>query len=222
MKNSLLALAACLIAMVGNAQKTHNPGDFDKVKVYDRISAELIPSSTTKVEIDGTRSDDVEVINRNGELKVRMRTTQLLKGEEITAKIYYVNLEDIQVSEGASIGSSSAVKSYDVKLEVKSGGSINLQVDATEFNATVSTGGSVKVVGKAANGKLSVSTGGAIDAKELRLDRAEAVVKAGGNIAVNAKDKLTARVTTGGSIEVHGKPTKVDKKVTLGGSINIL
>ena len=221
MKKGILAVCAGLFSLAAMAQKVHNPGDFNDLKVFDRISAELIPSDQSRVEIEGSRSEDVEVINKNGELKIRMRTTKLLTGENIQAKVYYVKLEDIQASEGASIGSSSPVKNYEVQLAVKSGGSINLSVEADEFEGSVSTGGSLKVVGQATRGKLAVTTGGTINAKELQLDRAKADVKAGGSITVKAKDHVEARVTTGGTIDIYGKPLEVDKKVTLGGSINM-
>lgn len=222
MKKAFFGLVAGLMSVTAFAQKVYNPGDFKEIKVFDRISVELIPGQFAKVEVDGSRSEDVEVINKNGELKVRMRTTKLLQGETVNARIYYKIVDEIQASEGATIGSSSPVKNYDLQVNVKSGGMINLEIDAEEIAASVSTGGSVKLTGKATRAVYNVSTGGDINANNLAVDRAKATVKAGGTIDLKAVDKVEARVVTGGTINVHGKPAEVDQKVTLGGSINIL
>ena len=51
------------------AQETRNVGDFNSLKVYDRIPVELVKSSKSKVEITKGNNTDVEVVNKNGELK---------------------------------------------------------------------------------------------------------------------------------------------------------
>ena len=71
------------------AQTSKNLGDFNEVKVFDRIVVNLVQSSENKIEIEGTRHSEVEVINKNGELKIRMPFGNLLQGENITATLYY-------------------------------------------------------------------------------------------------------------------------------------
>jgi hypothetical protein len=85
---------------------TKNLGDFDQVKVFDRISLQLVPANENKIEITGDRREDVEIVNKNGELKVRMKLKKLLKGEDITAILYYKNeIETIEASEGSYVSS---------------------------------------------------------------------------------------------------------------------
>ena len=57
-----------LIAQLGFSQQTSlkNPGDFDTVKVFDKISVQLVPSEENKVQITGKYNSDVEIVNNNG------------------------------------------------------------------------------------------------------------------------------------------------------------
>ena len=75
---------------------TKNPGEFTGVKVFDQISVKLIPSDESKVEISGLRAEEVEVINKNGELKIRMPFKKLLQGETIEATVYYQKLQRLK------------------------------------------------------------------------------------------------------------------------------
>jgi hypothetical protein len=48
-----------LINSLGFAQVTKNLGEFDKISVFDRISVQLIPSNTNRIEIKGSRAQEV-------------------------------------------------------------------------------------------------------------------------------------------------------------------
>lgn len=79
MKNILAGAIAIVAVQFSFAQTVKNVGTFSSLKVYDKIPVVLIPSTSNKVEVNGKKSSDVEVINKNGELKVRMTTTNLLQ-----------------------------------------------------------------------------------------------------------------------------------------------
>jgi hypothetical protein len=66
-----------------------NVGDFTKVTAFDQIDVMLIPSDENKVILNGSGSDEVELINRNGELKIRMLLTKMFNGDDISAIVYY-------------------------------------------------------------------------------------------------------------------------------------
>jgi hypothetical protein len=56
------------------------------------------------VVITGSREQEVEVVNKNGELKLRMPFLNYIRND-ITIKLYYKKLDGISVSEGASVAS---------------------------------------------------------------------------------------------------------------------
>ena len=67
-----------LLVQVAYSQTSKNFGDFSAVKVYDRISVTLVKSSENKIQVKGD-DPDVEIVNKNGELKIRMIPTQLMQ-----------------------------------------------------------------------------------------------------------------------------------------------
>ena len=94
-----------LLSQIGFSQEstTKNLGDFDAVKVFDKISLQLIPSEESKIELSGKNSSEVEIVNNNGELKVRMPIGKFLSGEDVTALLYYKNIQSLDACEGSYI-----------------------------------------------------------------------------------------------------------------------
>ena len=60
-----LAFVAVTSILTAQNPKEKEVGDFNEVKVYDRIEVNLIKSKTNKVEITGDDIEDVEVINKD-------------------------------------------------------------------------------------------------------------------------------------------------------------
>jgi hypothetical protein len=77
------------LSQITIAQVTRNLGDFDEVKVFDKINVKLIPSSENKIEVKGSRADEMQTVNRNGELKIRMPFPKLLSGDDIVVLLYF-------------------------------------------------------------------------------------------------------------------------------------
>ena len=72
MKSSFLNFLAFLAFSTSFAQTEKNVGDFTKVTAFDQIDVTLVPGNENKVILTGANSNVVELINKNGELKVRM------------------------------------------------------------------------------------------------------------------------------------------------------
>ena len=204
---------------IGFSQVTKDPGDFNKVKVYDRISAELVPSDVNKVELTGNRAKDVIVVNKNGELKVGMPATKLLQGEEIEAKIYYKSLKSVDGSEGAFISSGKVVNVPKLEITAKEGAEVKLELDVEILRVKSVTGATVRLEGKASDSEISIGTGGIVEAQNLDTERTDVSINAGGEAEVKASKYVKARTKAGGEITIHGKPETTDKKSILGGSI---
>ncbi|RZJ71947.1 head GIN domain-containing protein [Flavobacterium sp.] len=210
---------AVLGSSFGFSQVTKDPGDFTKVKVYDRISAELIPSDANKVEITGNRSKEVIIVNKNGELKLGMPATKLLQGEEIEAKIYYKEIKSVDASEGAFISSGKPLSAARLEVTAKEGAEIKLELDSEILKVKSVTGATVRLEGKASDSEISIGTGGIVEAKNLITERTDVSINAGGEADVNATKYVKARTKAGGEITIFGKPQTTDKKSILGGTI---
>jgi len=215
----ILVLAVVFMAQISMAQVTKNLGDFDGLKVFDRINVELIPSTENKIEIKGTRSSEVEVVNNNGELKVRMSLKKLLDGEEITAKLYFNKLESIDGSEGAYIICSEPFKQTSIAVTAKEGAEINLKLEVEKAKIKSVTGGIIKISGSAKNQEASLGTGGILEAMNLETSQTTVTITTGGEADVKATELVDAKVRAGGTITVYGSPKQVNKKTVLGGTI---
>lgn len=217
-----IIVTVLLISQLFFAQEiTKDLGRFNEVKIYDRISAELIPSDKNYIEISGKRSSEVEVIQKNDELKVRMPITKLLKGENISVKIYYnQTLEEIEAFEGSLVTSSHVIKADDLEITAKEGSQINLEIEVEELDVKVVTGGEIMLRGTVAGEmEADIKTGGVLDAKKLKTKRTEVSINAGGEAEVFATDFVKARTKAGGTIHIYGKPAKIDQQTFAGGTI---
>lgn len=220
MKHAYLLLLCFAASAV--AQISRNPGDFDRLKVFDRISVELVPSETPKVEIKGSRASDVIIANKNGELKIAMPPSKLLDGEEIQAIVYYSRLKAIDATEGSFIASSKVVSADRLELNAKEGGHIKLELDVIRLSTRAVTGGKAELSGKAENNDISIGTGGSVKAATLATETTNVDINAGGSADIAATEKVKARTKAGGDVRIHGKPKLLDQNSVLGGSIKIV
>ena len=67
-----IVFSLLIFSTVAFAQETKNVGNFNKVTSFDRIDVFLVPSDENKVQLDGKDAEEVELVNKNGELKIRM------------------------------------------------------------------------------------------------------------------------------------------------------
>lgn len=216
-----LSIIVLLLASgLGFSQVTKNVGDFNSIAVFDRISVELIKSNESKIEIKGDRADEVELVNKNGNLKVRMKLKKLLDGEEITAKVYYKSLESIDASEGSYVISDDVFKQSSIKANAKEGSEIRVNIDVEKATLRAVTGGILQIKGSASNQDASVGTGGILRAEGLETSQTTVTITTGGEADVRATELVDAKVRAGGTITVFGSPKQINKKTTLGGSIN--
>ncbi|MEC5165204.1 hypothetical protein RCH18_000931 [Flavobacterium sp. PL11] len=215
----LVIIVLIFLSQISIAQVTRNLGDFDEVKVFDKINVKLIPASENKIVITGSRAEEVQMVNKNGELKIRMPFPKLLSGDDIMIKLYYKRLESISVSEGSYISSENDFKQTSLDLHSTSGGEINLKVNVDKISIKANAGGIVNISGKATNQNVKITSGGILNAKDLETAQTTISVSAGGQSEVRASTLVDAKVKAGGSIYIYGKPKQINQDIFIGGTI---
>ncbi|RZJ30731.1 MAG: DUF2807 domain-containing protein [Flavobacterium sp.] len=221
MKNLLIALIV-MASMSVKAQDNRNIGDFNEVKVFDQITVVLMKSDETRAEISGSRKSDVEIVNKNGQLKIRMRLGRLLDGEDVKVTLYYKELHSVDASEGSHIESSETMKLPKIMITAKEGAEIELNLDVQNADVKSVTGAIVRLAGTAENLKASLGTGGILEAEPLQTEQADVSINAGGEAKITASDLVDASVKAGGEIKIYGHPKQVNKKTALGGDITVV
>jgi hypothetical protein len=218
MKKAMLILLACVVQTTF-AQVTRDLGEFSAIKIYDRLTVLLILSSENKIIITGNREGEVEVVNNNGELKLRMPFPKLLSGEDISVKLYFKNIESIAVSEGSQVSSEAKFKQTIMDLNAREGAEIKIDLDVEKVNVKAVTGGIIELSGQASNQDVTLMTGGILKSKELETSQTTISVSAGGNAEIHATTLVDAKVRAGGSIYIYGSPKQINRETLFGGTI---
>ncbi|HJS00169.1 MAG TPA: head GIN domain-containing protein [Flavobacterium sp.] len=212
-------VAIAIISQATFAQVTKKIGEFSSLKVFDKLTVKLIASTENKAIISGDKVNEVEVVNNNGELKLRMSIKQMLSGDAITIKLYYKNIDDISASEGASISSDAVFKQTIFNLSAKEGAKINLKVDSQKVNVKAVSGGVIELSGGAINQDVVIMSGGVLRSRNLETSQTTVSVSAGGNAEINASTLVDAKVKAGGTVSIYGKPKQINQQTILGGKI---
>ena len=214
-----ILMLAILAVQFSFAQVKKEVGEFDKVRVFDRISVELVPSNENRIEISGSRSSEVEVVNKNGELKIRMPFKKLLDGEEINAVLYFKRLETIDAAEGSYVGSDTPFNQSALEVSAKEGAEVKVSGELQKLTGKAFTGGTLTLSGTSVNQEITIGAGGIVHAKDLKTDQTTVSISAGGEAKIYATELVDAKIKAGGTISIYGKPRQVNQKTTLGGTI---
>jgi len=220
MKNIIVAIFL-IGSLFSNAQETIEKeiGEFSTVKVFDLINLKMIASNENRVIISGDNKKNVEVVNNNGKLKIRMNIKESYDGNDTVVVLYYVSVDAIDANEGALVTVKEPLKQYEIDLRTQEGAEITAVLETTYANFKAVTGGIINVSGSSKNQNISISTGGEFNAKEFITEKSEISINAGGEAFIYATEFVDAKVKAGGNVYIYGKPKEINESTILGGKI---
>jgi len=219
----VILIAFLAVGQFMAAQVTKNLGDFTTVRAFDQINVTLVKSTANKIEIKGEKAGDVEVVTKGNDLKIRMKLSKLLQGDDIEATVYYTgNLDKIEASEGAFVGSADTFKGTAFEVNAKEGSTIKLNLEVSKLKSSAGSGSTLEFNGTATNHDVVLKSGGILKGKSLETAQTAVTINAGGEADVYATDFVDAKTRAGGDINVYGNPKQVNQSKTAGGSINIV
>ena len=222
MKKKFLGIFLFVGIIFSFGQVERAVGNFSSLKVYDRINVELIESSKNTVEITGDEDGRIEIINKNGELKIRTKTTQFLKGENVRVKVYYDNLNEIQASQGAVIISNEILKANALKLISNEGSSIILELKVNQLAVRGNSGGEFKLLGSAKSQDIVMNSGAVFNGEKIKGKQVSIAVNAGGEAKVYTTETISAKIRAGGNIKIYGNPKNRNVSTLIGGKIHFI
>lgn len=217
MRKLIFSLLAMSSVAFGQIEK--KPGDFNKVTAFDQIDVILIPGNENIVQVDGKNAEDVELVNKNGELKIRMPLTKLLDGDNISVTVYYTDIDAVEANEGSRIACNDKIEGTSFDIIAKEGSQVKLILNVDKLNVRVANGSIVTLEGEAKFQDVLVNSGGIYEAEKLTTNQTTITNNAGGNAEIFATDLVDAKVRAGGNITIYGKPKKINSKVVAGGNI---
>lgn len=219
-----IVLAVLLIVQMATAQKaiTKELGTFSAIKAFDQIEVLLVKSDKNSIDIKGSRAADVEVVTKNDELKIRMKLTKLLQGDDVSVTVYYKGtINHIEASEGARVSSQETFKATAFELNAKEGAEIKLSLETQKLKSKAASGGILDIIGNASNHDALITSGGIFRGHDLKTEQTAVTINAGGEADVYATEFVDAKTRAGGDINIYGNPKQVDQKTAMGGRIEI-
>ena len=217
MKKIVFSLLAITSMAFGQIEK--KVGDFNKVTAFDRIDVMLISGNENIVQLDGKEAEEVELINKNGELKIRMPLTKLMDGDNISVTVYYKNLTAVEANEGSKIACGDKIKATSFDIIAKEGSEVKLILDVDKLKVKVKNGSTVDLQGNALTQEAIVNSGGRYLALGLKTNQTSITVTAGGEALIFATNIVDAKVRAGGNITINGEPKQINKDIVAGGTI---
>ena len=215
-----LAFIFLVFSSMAFAQTEKKVGEFNKVTSFDKIDVTLIESTENKVVLNGSNSKDVELVNKNGELKIRMPFSKMMQGDAISVTVYFKKIDAVEANEGSRIATSDEINAINFDIICKEGSEIKIpNLQASRLQVKVSQGSIVTVRGTVKNQDILSNSGGKYDGQDCTTEQTVVTVNAGGMAHVYATELVDAKTRAGGEIMIYGKPKQINEKKIAGGSI---
>ena len=214
-----LVYTLLLISSIAFCQIEKKVGDFDKVTSFDKIDVFLVKSTENKIVIDGKDANLVELVIKNGELKIRMPLTKLLSGDNISVTVYFTSITAAEANEGSRIACGDKINSTSFDIIAKEGSEIKLLLEVKKLTSRVTNGSKVTLEGKASNQDVVINSGGIFEGQKLTTEQTTITVNAGGEADIYASEFVDAKVRAGGEIMIFGNPKQINQKTVAGGTI---
>jgi hypothetical protein len=216
----------------GNNAKVKGNGDITTVTVttsnYDAVEVagfmDVILESGSEGTITVTTDANVQpyvIVESDGNvLTIKIKnhiSINSSKGIKIT--VPFSDLSGVKLSGSGSIKGDDTIKTDAFEASVTGSGDVELKVAANTLDAKVTGSGDLELSGSAKDLEVKVTGSGDFEGANLSSDNTQAYVSGSGDIEVNAKNSIKARITGSGGIKYSGNPAKSDTKVSGSGKI---
>jgi hypothetical protein len=219
MKNLNLILFIVCTQLFSQTPTTKTLGEFSELKVYDLINVELIKASENKIIISGANSNNINIIQKNSTLKIRMKLKYKFNGAETQVKIYYTDIDIIDANEGSFVFSKDIIKQYEIVLKAQEGSQISVKTETKQLIVKSVTGSTITTTGTSENQDITIRTGGVYKGGNNTVENTGLSIKAGGEAAVKTTNVLDIKIFSGGDVHIYGTPKQLKQKKIFGGRI---
>lgn len=214
-------LVILLLTVNAYAQETleKNIDEFSTVKVFDLINLKMIKSDQNKVVVSGKNRREVDIVNSNGTLKIRMNIEESFDGNDTVVVLYYTSVDVIDANEGAKVMVKEPIEQYEIDLKVQEGAEISADIKSTYANFRAVTGGILNVTGSSKNQDITIFTGGIFNGKDCASTYTKISINAAGEAYINATDIADIKLRAGGNVYVYGNTKEINESSVLGGTV---
>ncbi|MEJ2162459.1 MAG: DUF2807 domain-containing protein [Robiginitalea sp.] len=220
MRTLLLCLLTCYgTGLLAQGIVNREVGDFQEIKVFDLIEVNLIQSDENRIIIKGKNTQDINFVNKDGVLKLRMPLEKKFQGEDTFIEVYYRDLRTIDANEGARITVNELLEQDRIELRAQEGAQIEAGLKVRDAEIRAVTGGVILASGVATNQVITIYTGGIFEGRDLKTNFSSIKMSAGGEAELFASEEVNIQIRAGGDVYVYGDPIRVNKDTMMGGRI---
>lgn len=210
-----------LVAQISYAQ-SKDVKPFTGLAISGNISAEIIKSNEERVEYEIIKGDSDHLIIKNKDKVLVVKTESSGSYDKETkakVKIYYKNINDLEISSGVTVRIEDPIESRHFVLEVSSGSSVTLGLVAEKADIEVSSGSSVTLEGHCDDVDLEVSSGSSLRANDFEVKNLDVEVSSGSSTKISVSESITGEASSGSSLSYDGNPNKVNVDKDISSSV---
>ncbi|AZA62178.1 DUF4252 domain-containing protein [Chryseobacterium indoltheticum] len=210
--------------------ENRNVGQFSGIDVSAGVKVVFTQENNTSVRVfaDADKLQNVITKVENGILKVSIdnKGTKNLRFKNLSVNVSSPKMDRIKASSGsnfttvneirgkemtvdASSGSGIVAKfqiSGTSNFEASSGSTVKASINSDKVLVKSSSGSSIKLEGNTEYISIDASSGASCKADQLTANIGVVESTSGSNVSVSAKDKLTVKASSAGSVKYRGNP----------------
>lgn len=238
-RNTLLAAGMAGLALTGAAhaqEKSFDLSGFTGIDIATGIEARVTLSEDFSIRAQSRSADALDKLElsvRDGILVARIESNfldfilsgglvgmLLSGGNAVSLDITLPALDSAVASSGADV-ELTTIAADSLALEASSGANIEL-IDARlrMLTASASSGSDIAISGRAEEIELDASSGADIDAEDLDALAGRLEASSGADINARLSERVRARASSGGDIEIEGNPQQRDVDTSSGGDVH--
>ena len=216
----ILLFAVSMIFHSVQAQIKQSINEFSVLEVTDRLWVSVVPSDKHEIVINGELADKVEAVYSKGELRLKMKGSHIMQGNQANVVVYTPSVSSIIAKKGSEVNiEETAIEEEAMIFTASEGSKIRAYMKSVGVDVSSNTGSSIDLLGSATKLNVTTTAGGNFYGKDLKTEIVHVRVNAGGKTEVNASESADVETRMGGTIDVYGNPkNKRDKKIA-GGKI---
>lgn len=199
--------------------------DFHTINLNARYTVYLKQSNETKIEVRALKEVlDISTFKiADGELNINIKRDEKNKSiweqiddikiaPKLDVFISMQNVHNLNVNGNGKLITENSISSKDLTLTNSGSGILEADIKGGILTIKNSGSGLIKLSGYADSADISLSGYGKIEAYKLDLKTAKASLTGSGDMELNVKDQLDAKVYGGGKILFKGNTKMVTRK----------
>jgi hypothetical protein len=194
---------------------------FTKIEVNRGIEVIVSQSNDVKVEVeaDDNIAKHITTKVKNGVLEISTDES-IDSAEAMIVRVSMPTITGLEATSGSDLRSENTLKGTAIKVKTSSGSEAEVTLEYDSVDSESTSGSQLTLLGKALKLRTASSSGSEINAGSMLSNEINSESSSGSTTTVYPLVNLSARASSGSSINYHGTPKKVTEEETSGGDVS--